>query len=102
MFNNRYVTQYVISILISILGFLMIIIGIALDSNIFHYAGIISGLISIFWFIYANWLYLSRNIRAIGTCNRCGSKVYTTYNHKYSAQCYECDEDLFNFEYTKL
>jgi hypothetical protein len=42
------------------------------------------------------------NDKPIGTCNRCKSLVYKSNNKEYSAQCFEHDEDLFDFEWTPL
>ena len=31
-------------------------------------------------------------------CNRCGCRVWKSYNPNYKYQCFNCDEDLFSFE----
>ena len=31
-------------------------------------------------------------------CNRCHNAVYKSDNPEYTYQCFECDEDLYEFE----
>ena len=31
-------------------------------------------------------------------CNRCGCRVWKSYNPEYKYQCFNCDEDLYSFE----
>ena len=40
--------------------------------------------------------------KPIGICNRTGSYVYKSVVESYSGFCPELDEDLYNFEFTKI
>lgn len=36
--------------------------------------------------------------RAIGVCSKCGAPLFQSANHEYISQCFECEEDFFEFE----
>lgn len=47
-----------------------------------------------------NLLVLSTR-KPIGECDKCGNKVYDSDLKDYEAICPTCDENLYQFEYTK-
>jgi len=40
--------------------------------------------------------------RPIGRCNRCGEYVYPSIVEDYAGYCPELDEDLYEFEFTRI
>lgn len=37
-------------------------------------------------------------LESIGTCKRCGSPLFPSFNGEYTSQCFNCEEDFYGFE----